>query len=350
MINTIINNIKVQFTLLKAATLATIIIVFYASGSISYAQGPSDEEVFNGMVELNITANRIISYDAGDPASNITETESKEHQTETESSEPIVGSVLAPIGEAVDQSETSSGNSTFSNGNSSIAGIATDQGNLNYAPDVNQAYSYVRPTIVQIHSNGFYGSGTIYSIEKDYITIISNKHVLEDWNKGTNNYVIFYDGAVTNAELIGLSDSTDLGMIRVDTSELMYEELIHYRSINYDESVYDSLVTDDTVFTIGSDMLIKNTVEDDKVSIYGINSGIGSSLYSGVLVNSDIYVTNLDRNMIYCYCYAQPGMSGGGIFDGYGHYLGMLTGGTSDDEAVAVRLPDVLTAIEEIMR
>ncbi|MBE5836265.1 MAG: trypsin-like peptidase domain-containing protein [Butyrivibrio sp.] len=302
MINTIINNIKVQFPLLKATTLATIIIVFYASGSISYAQGPSDEEVFNGMVELNITANRIISYDAGDPVSNITETESKEDQTETES------------------------------------------------PDVNQAYSYVRPTIVQIHSNGFYGSGTIYSIEKDYITIISNKHVLEDWNKGTNNYVIFYDGAVTNAELIGLSDNTDLGMIRVDTSELMYEELIHYRSINYDESVYDSLVTDDTVFTIGSDMLIKNTVEDDKVSIYGINSGIGSSLYSGVLVNSDIYVTNLDRNMIYCYCYAQPGMSGGGIFDGYGHYLGMLTGGTSDDEAVAVRLPDVLAAIEEIMQ
>ncbi|MCR4832277.1 MAG: serine protease [Butyrivibrio sp.] len=295
------------------------------------------------MVELNITANRLISYDAGNPAS-------KEDHTDTDSSESIVGSVLAPIGEAADQSETSPGNSTFSNVDSPIAGVATDQGNLNYAPDVNQAYSYVRPTIVQIHSNGFYGSGTIYSIEKDYITIISNKHVLEDWNKGTNNYVIFYDGAVTNAELIGVSDSTDLGMIRVDTSELMYEELIHYRSINYDESVYDSLVTDDTVFTIGSDMLIKNTVEDDNVSMYGINSGIGSSMYSGVLVNSDIYVTNLDRNMIYCYCYAQPGMSGGGIFDGYGHYLGMLTGGTSDDEAVAVRLPDVLTAIEEIMR
>lgn len=346
MINTIINNKKIQFQLLKATTLATILIVFYASGSISYAQGPSDEEVFNGMVELNITANRIISYDAGNPAS-------KEDHTDTDSSEPIVGSVLAPIEEASDQNETSSGNLTFSTGNSPIAGVATDgttdQGNLNYAPDVNQAYSYVRPTIVQIHSNGFYGSGTIYSIEKDYITIISNKHVLEDWNKGTNNYVIFYDGAVTNAELIGLSDSTDLGMIRVDTSELMYEELIHYRSINYDESVYDSLVTDDTVFTIGSDNLLKNTVEDDKVSIYGINSGIGSSLYSGVLVNSDIYVTNLDRNMIYCYCYAQPGMSGGGIFDGYGHYLGMLTGGTSDDEAVAVRLPDVLAAIEEIM-
>ncbi len=343
MINTIINNKKIQFQLLKAATLATIIIVFFASSSISYAQGPSDEEVFNGMVELNITANRLISYDAGNPAS-------KEDHTDTDSSESIVGSVLAPIGEAADQSETSPGNSTFSNVDSPIAGVATDQGNLNYAPDVNQAYSYVRPTIVQIHSNGFYGSGTIYSIEKDYITIISNKHVLEDWNKGTNNYVIFYDGAVTNAELIGVSDSTDLGMIRVDTSELMYEELIHYRSINYDESVYDSLVTDDTVFTIGSDMLIKNTVEDDNVSMYGINSGIGSSMYSGVLVNSDIYVTNLDRNMIYCYCYAQPGMSGGGIFDGYGHYLGMLTGGTSDDEAVAVRLPDVLTAIEEIMR
>jgi len=137
-------------------------------------------------------------------------------------------------------------------------------------------------------------------------------------------------------------------MIRVKCSDILYEELIHFRSINISENAFDSMMTEDTIFTIGSDNEVRNSVKDDRISIYGLDTGIANELYSGVVVSTDIYVTNLDSNMIYCYCYAQPGMSGGGIFDSKGHYIGMLTGGTSNDEAVAVRLPDVLLAIEEI--
>lgn len=236
--------------------------------------------------------------------------------------------------------------------NSMLSLKATGTGVLDTASleagDVNAAFALVRPCIVQIHVNGSYGSGTIYSIEEDYITIITNRHVLDNWNDGDNRYVVFYDGAVTSAELVGVSDDADVGMIKVVTSDILYEELIHYRSINYSETVFDQLGADETVFAIGSDNEIRNSMLDDRISIYGQNTGIANSVYSGVVVSTDIYVTNLDKNMIYCYCYAAPGMSGGGMFDSYGHYIGMLTGGTANDEAVAVRLPDVLAAIEKI--
>ena len=41
-------------------------------------------------------------------------------------------------------------------------------------------------------------------------------------------------------------------------------------------------------------------------------------------------------------------MSGGGVFDAYGHFIGMLTGGTLRDEIAAVPLPCIEEAWEEV--
>ena len=42
-------------------------------------------------------------------------------------------------------------------------------------------------------------------------------------------------------------------------------------------------------------------------------------------------------------------MSGGGVFDGYGHLIGMITGGTQRNEIAAVPLPSLMEAWEEVM-
>ena len=285
--NTTPNNHKLCHRRLLAAAVIILFSVAVITQNTfftikAYANGPSDEEVFNSMLSLNETRTGVLAADS------------------------------------------------FQTG------------------DVNAAFVLVRPCIVQMHINGSYGSGTIYSIEEDYITIITNRHVLDNWNDGDNRYVIFYDGAVVAPELVGVSEDVDVGMIRVQIADIPYEELIHYRSINYSESIFDQLDADENVFSIGSDNEIRLSVDDDRISIYGQNTGIANSVYSGVVVSTDIYVTNLDKNMVYCYCYAAPGMSGGGMFDSFGHYIGMLTGGTANEEAVAIRLPDVLEAIEKI--
>ena len=45
--------------------------------------------------------------------------------------------------------------------------------------------------------------------------------------------------------------------------------------------------------------------------------------------------------MIYNYCKAKGGMSGGGTFDEHGHYIGMVTGGY-DDETASLPLSIIL--------
>ena len=56
----------------------------------------------------------------------------------------------------------------------------------------------------------------------------------------------------------------------------------------------------------------------------------------------------VDAYMLYGHGYARTGMSGGGIFDGYGNLIGMITGGTLRNEIAGVPLNDIVEAYEEI--
>lgn len=50
--------------------------------------------------------------------------------------------------------------------------------------------------------------------------------------------------------------------------------------------------------------------------------------------------------MIYGYGQAEPGMSGGGVFDAKGNLIGLLTGATPDGETAALPLPVIMEAYE----
>ena len=52
--------------------------------------------------------------------------------------------------------------------------------------------------------------------------------------------------------------------------------------------------------------------------------------------------------MLYGHGFARAGMSGGGIFDGYGNLIGMVTGGTLQNEIAGVPLTDLMEVYEEI--
>ena len=52
--------------------------------------------------------------------------------------------------------------------------------------------------------------------------------------------------------------------------------------------------------------------------------------------------------MLYGRGFAKEGMSGGGIFDGYGHFIGLLAGGTWQGEIAGVPSGEVERAYREI--
>lgn len=69
---------------------------------------------------------------------------------------------------------------------------------------------------------------------------------------------------------------------------------------------------------------------------------------AGVVSDPDAYIEDLGQNMMYSMCYAEPGMSGSGMYDGYGNLIGMVTGGTEQNEMISVPLSDILKVCREL--
>ncbi len=215
------------------------------------------------------------------------------------------------------------------------------------------SFENIRPGVVQIHVGNIYGGGTVWKITKDGIIIVSNRHVLEHFaaqarQDVNSNYVTFFDGEAARAELIGLSAEYDVGFVKVPLSELTYAQLCTLRSSRIDTEAYAGIRAGMTIFCVHSQDIIRRGPDDDAVVMDGKGTGIADQSYVGIISVTDAYIEDLGQNMIYSMCYAEPGMSGSGMFDGYGNLIGMVTGGTEQNEMISVPLSDILKVCREL--
>ena len=228
--------------------------------------------------------------------------------------------------------------------------LVTDQ--LTYE-STSEAFENIRPSVVQIHVGSTYGGGSIWKIGSDDIEIITNRHVIQNFaaqaqTDVNSNYVTFFDGEAARVELIGVSAQYDVGLVKVPVSELTEAELCSLRSVRIDEAAWQKVAEGTTLFCVHSQDIMRNGPDDDLVVADGTGTGIADQSYIGVVSDTSAYIEDLGQNMMYCMCYAQAGMSGGGMFDAYGNLIGMVTGGTQQNETVSVSLPDILAACSEI--
>lgn len=220
--------------------------------------------------------------------------------------------------------------------------------------DAQAAYSNIRPTVVAIHAAGMFGSGSIWEMSEDRIIIITNYHVISEWiNLGADDNsevanVIVYTGRVTMAELLGYDSEMDVAFLSVDISQIPANELIKLRAVRRDENAFDELKKGDGIIAVKSVHNIVMSAYSDKYNLDGMDTDVATEGYLGTIMNTDIYVTDMNMNMLYANCYAESGMSGGGAFDTKGNYIGMLTGGSDNNESVCVRLPDIEKIYDDI--
>lgn len=184
--------------------------------------------------------------------------------------------------------------------------------------DEGEAFSNVLYSCVRIQGEGYYGSGTIYRITDEQVIIVTNRHVLQYFKQGS--YVTFFDGKEVEGDTLFISDDYDLGFLVIDKARLG-EEAIAYRQAAYSEEKYRKLKKNDCFFMV------------DMATDAG-----NPQKYSGEVMNPYRYLEDYGKEMFYGDAYAKEGMSGCGIFDGYGNYLALLSGGTQHNEIAAVPL------------
>lgn len=172
---------------------------------------------------------------------------------------------------------------------------------------------------VRIQGNGSYGSGSIYEMTQDEVIIATNRHVLQDFDE--ESYVTFRSGRSVSGRMIGCGEKADVGFISVPAGSIPYEELLDLKSVRKRKEVCNGLKTGDGFFVI-------DTASD-------LNSPV---LYEGKILDKRKYLADYGMEMLYGDCRAVPGMSGSGIFDLCGNYIGMLSGGTVQNEIAAVPL------------
>lgn len=187
------------------------------------------------------------------------------------------------------------------------------------------AYVKAQGAIVQIHMGEYYGSGVIWDLHGENIIIVSNAHLFMESEKGM---VTFSGGVSAQGTVLTTSKTKDIGFLEVALSDLAREDWLRLRFANQTTTAYDSLTAGDALFVIGS------------------ASGVGADIYDGTVGNPSYYFPEFDSNMLYGYCQAEQGMSGGGTFDKNGCFLGMITAGTEQGEIAS--LP--VTVIKEEYR
>lgn len=196
--------------------------------------------------------------------------------------------------------------------------------------DVETACENVRGSVVRVDMGNAYGSGVIFRLTEDSVIIATNRHVLDHWREDVG-VVWFPQGFYVSAQAVGSAQDCDVGFLKVDNSELDIETLLTLRDVFVDEEASRTLSAGDAAFCLGADRAAETVFQE------------------AVVAETEKYIDIFGGEMLYLHGFAKEGMSGGGIFDGYGHLIGLLAGGTWQNEVAAVPADQVLRAYREIV-
>ncbi len=178
--------------------------------------------------------------------------------------------------------------------------------------------------MVKVAAKELSGSGVIYGICDDKLVVITAGHILEQ-TKGAV-WLTFFDGFLVESTEYIVSGNADLAFVKVDIERIPEENLRQYYCVNIDKESFDALKTGDGIIAMGS------------------KSEAAGDAYEGSLLEPWIYVEDFAQYMMLAGVEAYPGMSGGGLFDMQGHFLGILCGMDEDGETAAAVPLNVLEA------
>lgn len=172
--------------------------------------------------------------------------------------------------------------------------------------------------MVRLEAGQYLGSGVIFNADENTLVIVTASHVLTD--AGGSVKITFVDGWVVESNDYLLWEQSDLAIVRLAMEQIPEERLKEYRLANIDRDAYDKLQ------------------EGDGCIVMGSRTSVAEEAYEGIVLKPWIYMEDYGHYMIWAKAYGKPGMSGGGLFDRQGHFLGILSGISEDEEWAVVPL------------
>lgn len=169
--------------------------------------------------------------------------------------------------------------------------------------------------MVQIQNGDVIGSGVLWDVVGDKVVIATAAHVFTMGNGIIE--VTFADGWTTPVSGYEVTN-TDLAFLFVDLRDVPQEQLAQYQLANVNEESTANLRSGDGIILMAS------------------GTGVAADAYEGEVIEPWIYVEDFEEHMIVVRVDAEAGMSGGGLFDYEGHFLGILCGKSEDGEAAVI--------------
>lgn len=176
--------------------------------------------------------------------------------------------------------------------------------------------------MVQLEAGRYLGSGILYKQEEECLVILTAAHVLADVAEVVK--VTFVDGWVVESTDFQLSKMADTAVVRVSLDQIPPDQAAGYYLANVDKTIYDDILSEDCCI------------------VMGCRTGVAEDAYEGIVLEPWIYVEDYSQYMMWVSAAGKPGMSGGGLFDKRGRFLGILSGRSEDGEWAVVPLGFVL--------
>lgn len=160
-----------------------------------------------------------------------------------------------------------------------------------------------RSVVVTVSCGGIQGSGVIYKITEHTISILSVKHIL---SAGTKVFVTFQDGNMICGEVTYLSEQHDFGFAEIETKSLSKSQLKKITEVQKD----------------------MNTTLDKNEKIYCLVTDADKNLQrlDGIFLTEE-FVPDVNDTVLITDCIVSHGMSGGGLFNEQGIFMGILLAG-----------------------
>lgn len=196
-----------------------------------------------------------------------------------------------------------------------------------------------------IQSYDAMGSGCIYEIREDEVILVSAAHLLRndaaqsEVNTEETGTVTLPTGESAPFTVLFISETDDYGFAAVQTSDLSEETINGMKAVDDTGEAYDVLQKNDCFFMPNFWTSAEETDETLKEDTEKIDREARISqitMKKGYVVDKNRYVDEYGTEMLYADGNAVEGMSGTGLYDAQGRWLGILSGATEQQELAAV--------------